>query len=163
MDELKTNVLAEILSNKEHRTYIEVVKHIQNEMLSSIGANEIEAVEPPVLHHFGPDIYMRQMDARAGMLVISKMHSTEHFNILLKGAVSLITEDGIKTVYAPNILLSKAGTKRIGYFHEDSSWLTIHPTNETDTEILEEQLTIPEEKIDEFLKSIGFQDREFIA
>lgn len=163
MNDLKTNVLAEILSNKEQLTYIEVVKHFQKEMLKSIGTNEIEKVEPPVLHHFGPDIYMRQMDAPAGMLVISKMHSTEHFNILLKGAVSLITEDGVKTIYAPSIMLSKAGTKRIGYFHEDSSWLTIHPTNETDTEILEEQLTIPEEKIDEFLNSVGFQDKEFIA
>jgi hypothetical protein len=60
-------------------------------------------------------------------------------------------------------MLSKAGTKRIGYFHEDSSWLTIHPTNETDVDQLEKDITIPEEEIDEFLESIGYSHKEFIA
>lgn len=157
------NILKRILENREHRTYIEVVKSIQNVMLKGISENHIDEVKPPVIHHFGPDIYMRQMDAKAGTLVVSKMHSTEHFNILLKGAVSLITEDGIKDVYAGQIMLSKAGTKRIGYFHEDSSWLTIHPTNETDVDQLEKDITIPEEEIDEFLESIGYSHKEFIA
>lgn len=165
MSENNTNFLAEILGNAERRSYIEVVKKIQNHIVGGVQNNQIDEVIPPVIHHFGPDIYMRQMDAAAGTLVISKMHSTEHFNILLKGAVSLITEDGIKTVYAGQVMLSQPGTKRIGYFHEDSSWLTIHPNfeNESDTEKLEEDLTIPEEEIDSFLASIGFQDKEFIA
>ncbi|MEF9956667.1 MAG: hypothetical protein RSA22_07390 [Acinetobacter sp.] len=165
MSEDKSNFLAEILGNVEHRTYIEVVKKIQAHICAGIQDNQVDEVTPPVNHHFGPDIYMRQMDAKARTLVISKMHSTEHFNILLKGAVSLITEDGIKDVYAGQIMLSKAGTKRIGYFHEDSSWLTIHPNtlNETNTEKLEDDLTIPESEIDNFLASIGYQDKEFIA
>lgn len=165
MSEDKSNFLAEILGNVEHRTYIEVVKKIQAHICAGIQDNQVDEVIPPVKHHFGPDVYMRQMDAKARTLVISKMHSTEHFNILLKGAASLITEDGIKDVYAGQIMLSKAGTKRIGYFHEDSSWLTIHPNtlNETNTEKLEDDLTIPESEIDNFLASIGYQDKEFIA
>lgn len=160
-----TNLLKQILENSERRTYIEVVKKIQNHIVDGIADNEFDGVIPPVLHHFGPDVYMRQMDAKAGTTVVSKMHSTEHFNILLKGAVSLITEDGIKTVYAGEVMLSQPGTKRIGYFHEDSSWLTIHPnsTNETDVDKLEENLTVPEDEIDSFLASIGYQDKEFIA
>lgn len=160
-----TDLLKQILDNPERRTYIEVVKKIQNYFVAGIKENQIDEVIPPVKHHFGPDVYMRQMDAKARTLVISKMHSTEHFNILLKGAVSLITEDGIKDVYAGQVMLSKAGTKRIGYFHEDSSWLTIHPNtlNETNTEKLEDDLTIPESEIDNFLASIGYQDKEFIA
>lgn len=169
MSEIKqiddSNLLAEILGNAERRTYIEVVKKIQSNIVGGIKENQIDEVIPPVIHHFGPSIYMRQMDAKSGTLVVSKMHSTEHFNIMLKGAVSLITEDGIKTVYAGQVMLSQPGTKRIGYFHEDSSWLTIHPNfeNETDVEKLEDDLTIPEDEIDSFLASIGFQDKEFIA
>lgn len=163
IDSEKINLLTEILGNAERRSYIEVVKKIQNHIIDGIKENQIDEVTPPVVHHFAPSIYMRQMDAKAGTLVISKMHSTEHFNILLKGAVSLITEDGIKTVYAGQVMLSQPGTKRIGYFHEDSSWLTIHPTDETDTDILEDELTVPEEEIDSFLANIGFQDKEFIA
>lgn len=159
----KVKTLERILSNPDRRTYLEVVKRIQEQILDGIATDELEKREPPVIHHFGPDIYMRQMDATEGTLVISRMHSTEHFNILLKGAVSLITEDGIKTLYAPLIMKSLPGTKRIGYFHEDSSWLTIHPTKETDVSKLEEDLTIPESEIDSFLKSIGFEDKEFIA
>lgn len=159
----KVEILKHILSNPERRTYIEVVKRIQEQILGGIASNELDERTPPVFHHFAPDIYMRQMDSSEGTLVISKMHSTEHFNILLKGAVSLITEDGIKTIHAPSIMKSLPGTKRIGYFHEDSSWLTIHPTTETDVKKLEEDLTIPESEIDNFLKSIGFEDKEFIA
>lgn len=159
----KVETLKRILSNPDRRTYIEVVKRIQEQILEGIASDEMEQREPPITHHFAPDIYMRQMDATEGTLVISKMHSTEHLNILLKGAVSLITEDGIKTLYAPMVMKSAPGTKRIGYFHEDSSWLTIHPTSETDIQKLEDDLTIPESEIDNFLKSIGFQDKEFIA
>ena len=158
-----TNLLKQILDNPERRTYIEVVKNIQNYFVEGIKDNQIDEVIPPVIHHFGPDVYMRQMDAKAGTIVVSKMHSTGHFNVLLRGAVSLITEDGIKTVYAGEVMLSAPGTKRIGFFHEDSSWLTIHPTTETDIEKLEDYLTIPEEEIDSFLVSIGYQDKEFIA
>ena len=154
------NILKRILENREHRTYIEVVKSIQNVMLKGISENHIDEVKPPVIHHFGPDIYMRQMDAKAGTLVVSKMHSTEHFNILLKGAVSLITEDGIKDVYAGQIMLSKAGTKRIGYFHEDSSWITVHPTDETDLEIIEQQVIVPDDEIDQFLASLPNKCKE---
>ncbi|WP_180182919.1 hypothetical protein [Acinetobacter sp. YH01020] len=163
IDSEKINLLTEILGNAERRSYIEVVKKIQNHIIDGIKENQIDEVTPPVVHHFGPGVYMRQMDAKAGTLVISKMHSTEHFNILLKGAVSLITEDGIKTVYAGQVMLSQPGTKRIGYFHEDSSWLTIHPTDETDPDVLEDELTVPEEEIDSYLARIGFQDKEFIA
>lgn len=159
----KVKTLKHILSNPDRRTYIEVVKRIQEQILDGVASNELDERNAPVTHHFAPDIYMRQMDATEGTLVISKMHSTEHLNILLKGAVSLITEDGIKTLHAPCIMKSLPGTKRIGYFHEDSSWLTIHPTSETDVEKLEDDLTIPESEIDKFLISIGFEDKEFIA
>lgn len=160
-----TDLLKQILENPERRTYIEVVKKIQNHIVGGIKENKIDGVIPPVFHHFGPDIYMRQMDAKAGTLVVSKMHSTEHFNVLLKGAVSLITEDGIKIVYAGQVMLSAPGTKRIGLFHEDSSWLTIHPNfaNDTDVDQLEDDLTVPEDEIDNFLASIGYQNKEFIV
>ncbi len=167
MNEVNQNqnilILDDILSNAGRLTYIQIVKKIQNKIVIGIKDSHVDEVVPPVIHHFAPGIYMRQMDAKAGTLVVSKMHSTEHQNILLKGAVSLITEDGLKTIYAPSIMLSQPGTKRIGYFHEDSSWLTIHPTDETDVDILEESLTIPESEIDSFLASIGYQDKEFIA
>jgi len=156
-------VFAAILKNEDRKTYIEVVKSIQEYFCQGIENGSLPEAELPITNHFAPGVYMRQMDAKAGDWVVSKMHRTEHQNILLKGAVTLITENGIKTLYAPTIVKSEAGTKRIGYFHEDSSWLTVHPTDETDVEKLENDLTVPEEDMHSFLLSIWYLDKEFIA
>jgi hypothetical protein len=37
--------------------------------------------------------------------------------------------------------VSKPGTKRIGYVHEEMVWTTVHVTEETDIEKLEAELT----------------------
>ena len=52
------------------------------------------------------------------------------------------------------------GTKRIGYFHEDSTWITVHPTNETDLNLIEQQVIVPESEIDQFLASLQNQCKE---
>lgn len=83
---------------------------------------------------------------------MSKMHRTEHMNILLKGSLTVATEDGIQLMTAPCVLKSMPGTKRIGYFHEDTSWVTVHPTGSTDLEEIEKQVIVPEEEIDQFLR-----------
>jgi hypothetical protein len=58
-------------------------------------------------------------------------------NILSKGEISVLTEDGIKRVSAPFHVVSPAGTKRIAYAHEDCVWTTIHGTEENDLEKIE--------------------------
>lgn len=151
-----TLLLMKILGDVENRTYIEVVKQVQEQVKENL-----PPAEAPVTNHFAPHVYMRQMDAAAGTIVISKMHRTEHLNILLKGSVTVVTENGIEYLKAPLILCSKPGTKRIGYFHEDSSWVTVHPTDLTDVDEIEKEVIVPEEEIDAFLLSIGHEPKEF--
>ena len=142
-------LLAQILGEVQNRAYIDVVRDIQQQI-----TDQAELIEVPVVHHFAPGVYMRQMDAKAGTLVVSKMHRTEHMNILLKGSLTVATENGIELLKAPCVLKSMPGTKRIGYFHEDSSWITVHPTEETDLEKIEQQVIVPEDEIDQFLVSL---------
>lgn len=130
--------------------YIDCVQQLENHINENM---EISTVD--TIHHFAPDVYMRQMDAKAGDLVVSKMHRTEHMNILLKGSITILTEDGVQHLEAPVVLKSRAGTKRIGYFHEDSSWITVHPTNETDLEKIEELVIVPKEQEKLFLENMG--------
>lgn len=150
-----TELLARILGDVQSRTYIDVVRGVQDQLSQSP-----DVIDVPVQHHFAPGVYMRQMDAAAGTLVVSKMHRTEHMNILLKGSLTVATEDGIQLMTAPCVLKSMPGTKRIGYFHEDSSWITVHPTEETDLEKIEQQVIVPDDEIDQFLASLPSRLKE---
>lgn len=144
-----TELLAHILGDIQQRAYIDTVRDVQQQLSESP-----DQIDVPVQHHFAPGVYMRQMDAAAGTLVVSKMHRTEHMNILLKGSLTVATEDGIQLMTAPCVLKSMPGTKRIGYFHEDSSWITVHPTSDTDLEKIEQQVIVPDDEIDQFLASL---------
>lgn len=149
-----TDLLAQILGDIQSKAYIEVVCDVQHQL------SDLPQLELPVFHHFAPNVYMRQMDAPAGALVVSKMHRTEHMNILIKGSVTVVTENGIEYLKAPLVLKSAAGTKRIGYFHEDSSWITVHPTESTDLEEIEKQVIVPEDQVKTFLKSLEHAPKE---
>lgn len=150
-----TELLAQILGDVQSRIYIDVVRGVQDQLSQSP-----DLIDVPVQHHFAPGVYMRQMDAAAGTLVVSKMHRTEHMNILLKGSLTVATEDGIQLMTAPCVLKSMPGTKRIGYFHEDSSWITVHPTEEIDLEKIEQQVIVPDDEIDQFLASLPGKVKE---
>jgi len=94
-------------------------------------------IEP--VHHFADGLYAREILIRAGTILTGKVHSTEHLNIVSQGRIAVWTEDGMKIVSAPCTLVSRPGTKRVGYALEDTVWTTIHanPQNLTDLEALE--------------------------
>lgn len=150
-----TELLAQILGDIQNKSYIDTVRDVQQQI-----QDNAELIDVPVEHHFAPGVYMRQMNAKAGTVVVSKMHRTEHMNILLSGSLTVATENGIELLKAPVVLKSMPGTKRIGYFHEDSTWITVHPTNETDLNLIEQQVIVPESEIDQFLASLQNQCKE---
>lgn len=150
-----TELLAYILGDIQNKAYISVVRDVQQQI-----TDNAELIDVPVDHHFAPGVYMRQMNAKAGTLVVSKMHRTEHMNILLTGSLTVATEDGIELLKAPLVIKSMPGTKRIGYFHEDSSWITVHPTQTEDLDLIEQQVIVPDDEIDQFLASLPNQCKE---
>ena len=150
-----TELLAYILGDIQNKAYISVVRDVQQQI-----TDNAELIDVPVDHHFAPGVYMRQMNAKAGTLVVSKMHRTEHMNILLTGSLTVTTENGIELLKAPLVIKSIPGTKRIGYFHEDSSWITVHPTQTEDLDLIEQQVIVPDDEIDQFLASLPNQCKE---
>jgi hypothetical protein len=91
----------------------------------------------PVMHRFGPNIYIREVSIPAGTFSIGHYQKTEHLNIMLAGRVLMVNEDGSKTeLVAPQVFVSKPGRK-IGYILEDITWQNVYSTNETDIEKLE--------------------------
>ena len=94
----------------------------------------------PLTHTFGDGLYIREITMPKGMLVTSKLHKTTHPYFVLKGDVSVETETGTVRIKAPYWGITKAGTKRILYIHEETIWVTVHATQETDLEKIEKEI-----------------------
>jgi len=98
-------------------------------------------VELEVVHHFAPGVYTRELFMPAGIFATGYIHKTEHISIMLCGKM-LVPDDngGSKEICGPMVEVAQPGVKRVGYVTEDVRWLTVHPTDETDIEVLEEML-----------------------
>lgn len=96
----------------------------------------------PLKHTFTDGIYTREIYMPKGYLVVSKIHKYEHPYFIMKGEVSVITEEGVKRISAPYQGVTPVGTKRMLYIHEDCVWVTVHtnPENITDLEKIEERI-----------------------
>lgn len=106
------------------------IKEAEKELLA------LDQVDCPVLHHFGPGIYMREVMLLAGSLVIGHHQKQDHLNIMLSGKVAIIEDDAVKVLTAPMIFTGKPGRK-IGYIIETCAWLNVYSTNETNIDKLE--------------------------
>lgn len=98
--------------------------------------------EIPVRHFFSRGVYAREMSCPAGAVITGRIHKYSQINILSKGEVSVVTDDGLLRVKAPHTFVAEPGSKRAFYVHEDAVWTTICHTNTTDIETLEDELTV---------------------
>jgi len=110
---------------------INAIQELEREMLKH------PQLDLEVTHHFAPGIYARELFIPEGVLLTGKVHKTEHMNILASGRIEIA---GQGELIGPLIFTSAPGTKRAGYAHEDSTWITIHATTETDIPTLEHEL-----------------------
>ena len=91
----------------------------------------------PLHHHFGPGIYVREVHIPAGAIAIGHHQKTVHMNVMIKGRVLMLNEDGSsRELVAPMTFVGQPGRK-VGYILEDVVWQNIYPTDETDVEKLE--------------------------
>lgn len=121
---------------------------------------QLDSVEATVIHRFTKGLYSRELRLPAGSLNVSKIHKSEHQFVISKGHVEVWSkEKGSVHYVAPYIGITEPGTQRAVFAHEDTVWLTFHPTELTDPaeierEIIQEpfpgSITIP----DEFMKQL---------
>lgn len=112
---------------------------------SSINALESELSQLPqvefeVKHYFLPGIYVRELHAKAGTMLVGKLHKKDHIMMLQSGKIKVVSEQLTSVLTAPCTIECKAGAKRAAYIIEDTVWITIHPSNETDLDKLEAEL-----------------------
>lgn len=99
--------------------------------------------------HFSPGVYVREFQMPAGHFVIGKEHKTRHLNILTTGRCTVWTVHGrieLDASYGPKIFESMAGVKKVVLAHSDIVWLTIHATEETNQDRLENEMINPPEQ-----------------
>ena len=78
---------------------------------------------------------------------MGKQHAKQNVFLLIKGELTLATEQGPKRVRAPFMAITQPGDKRVGFAHEDSITLNIHanPDDEHDLVVLESRYITPEQ------------------
>jgi hypothetical protein len=90
-----------------------------------------------VVHHFGPNICVREVSIPAGTLAIGHKQKFDHLNIMLRGKVMVLDDHGnTQTLTAPMIFVGKPGRK-IGYILEDMVWQNVYSTELTDVNDVE--------------------------
>lgn len=96
----------------------------------------------PLEHSFADGLYIREIRVPAGSLVVTKLFKQTHATFLMKGEVSVVTESGIVRMKAPCQLITKKGTKRVIFVHEDVVWTTVHanPGDSKDLQLIESRV-----------------------
>lgn len=113
--------------------------------LASYLTTNFEPIKLPLRHVFTPGLYTREIFMPAGSKVVSRIHLTEHPYFILKGVVSVFEDErGWVTYHAPFWGITKPGTRRVLYIHEDTVWVTTHVTDKTDPDEILRDITFCE-------------------
>ena len=131
----------EIVTKQDFRN---TVANIEQEMLKLPNTVVGDRPEMPVTHSFGDGTYVRDLFIPKGYLVVGKIHKRRTVNILLKGEITILAEGGIKRLKAPAYFIGEANSKKVGYAHEDTTWLNVfpNPTDEREIEKIEKDVAL---------------------
>jgi len=108
-------------------------------------ANDKGDIECPLQHHFSPGVYVREITMPTDTFVLGHKHTTTHLNIISKGICRLsdVETGEVVELIAPCTFESKAGVQKFLYIVEECVWSTVHVTEETNIDKLEEMLIEP--------------------
>lgn len=139
-----------ILLDKVHElTSPEKVETLANKMLG------FEQAECSVKHHVGAGIYIRELIVPAGTFIIGHHHKSAHMNVMLKGRVINLNEDGTTSEMQAGAVYKCEGGRKVGLVLEDMVWQNIYPNpdNETDFDVLENRFVSKAESWDDHVKA----------
>ena len=106
------------------------------------GKTLVDNEDFPVEHEFSDQLYMRKMKMKAGSIVISAIHETEHFWFLLEGKILVVTDGETVEHIAPCYTKSEYGAKRLIKCIEDCLFINVHknPSNTHDLNEIEKEI-----------------------
>ena len=123
------------------KDFRENISELEQALISVEGTTgEVMHNANPVKHSFAGGCYIREIYNPANELIITKIHKKEHPFFLMKGEMSILTEEGIQNIKAPYQGVTKPGTKRAIYTHEECIFITVHATENTTIEDVEDEV-----------------------
>lgn len=127
--------------NQIVKTTAEQINYLQDFMMEMPQAPAFNTT-----HHFHGGMYCRRMVIPAGSVIVSKKHKTNHLFIGCSGLLKVSGEGETYVLDAGSVILSKIGTKRAVLALTDVVCMTVHVTDKTSTDGLEEELVDDEGK-----------------
>ena len=128
----------------------EKVQKFQSFLFQLDGALEGDSPEYlekcPLTHKFVDGAYVREIFLPKDTFFVTKIHGKTHPYFVMKGKVKVYIDGNTEIIEAPFAGITMAGTKRVIYTYEDTVWITVHVTNETDIAKIEDEVIIPESK-----------------
>ncbi|CAB4168965.1 hypothetical protein UFOVP581_26 [uncultured Caudovirales phage] len=121
------------MSNQELRAK-DPLSHIESAML------DMPQVDASTSHYFGPSIYIREVTLPTGAFVVGHHHKTAHMNIMIKGVIDMLYEDGTTEILRAPLVLESGPGRKACYVIEECVWQNIHATEERNIDKLEEML-----------------------
>jgi len=139
---------------KDFRKTVMQFEEAINNHENSLGKN-LHTVNP-TKHSFADGQYIREIHNPAGLILVTKIHAKTHPFFLMKGKMTIVTEEGVEEISAPYQGITKAGVKRVIQTHTDCVFITVHQTDKLSIEEIEEEviassfqelkLTVPDTK-----------------
>ena len=120
--------------NELQLTYDEMLDRVEATMYE-LGTDEFETSS-----FLCNGLYVRTVFIPAGSYVTSLIHKTDHPFILSAGEIIIYTQAGEQHLKAPFIDVTEAGTRRFAKAVTDVLWTTVHRTDKTTEEEIEEEV-----------------------
>lgn len=120
---------------------LQLEEYWKSEEGHTIGDDWVDRVEGGELEHqFMNGLYVRKVHLPKGMFLTTKIHKVRHPYFVLQGKCRIMSEGGVVDIVAPYHGITEPGTKRLMYIVEDVVWYTVHATDKTTPEEVEEEV-----------------------
>lgn len=131
--------MSELLTPESHAPALDFMREKVGVLQQEL--SKLPQYEPETRHFFHGGMYCREVFRPAGVLIVGAVHKKEHFYLVVSGTVAITDGEGdVREVTAPQLFLSKPGTKRAVYALTDALCVTFHATDAVSVEQAEEEL-----------------------
>lgn len=90
----------------------------------------IEELKGDLEHVYTPELTGRKLAMPAGAVIVTRVHKFENVTFALKGSFTIVDQNGVREdITAPAMWVTKPGTQRAIYVHEDMEIANVFPGN----------------------------------